>query len=315
MKERESNSSANIMDSVHKSVLLEEVIDGLDLKESWIVLDGTINGGGHSSVICERIGESGILIGMDLDQSALARAKVQLKDCEAETHLVEDNFRNMDKVVNELGIKSFNAILLDLGLSSDQLDSKSGIENRGFSFRGDASLLMTYKKEPSENDLTAREIVNTWDEEHLADIIYGYSEERFSRRIAHRITEVRKEKTIESTGDLVSIVEQAVPRWYRQGRIHPATKTFQALRTAVNDEIESLREGLTKGIELLSPKGRIVVISFHSIEDRVVKRAFQKMVREGKGTIITKKPIIPTSAETKENPRARSAKLRIFESI
>jgi len=174
---------------------------------------------------------------------------------------------------------------------------------------------MTFKKNPSEMDLTAREIVNTWDEENIADVLYGYGEERFSRRIAHRIVEERKERALESTGDLVRTVEQAVPGWYRRGRIHPATKTFQALRTAVNDEIESLREGLSEGISLLSPKGRIAVISFHSIEDRVVKRAFQSEAREGKGVIITKKPIVPTIEEIKANPRARSAKLRIFESV
>ncbi len=295
--------------SVHKSVLLQEAIDGLNLKEGLRVLDGTINGGGHSSVICQKIGKSGVLIGMDLDQEALARAEKHLKSCKATTYLIEDNFRNMGRSMKKYGVENFDAILLDLGLSSDQL----GVSERGFSFQVDEPLLMTFKKELSENDLTAREIVNTWDEEHIADIIYGYGEERFSRRIARNIVLARKEGLIERTKDLVSIVEQAVPSWYKNGRTHSATKTFQALRTAVNDEIESLREGLEKGIKSLSPKGRIAVISFHSIEDRVVKRILKKAAKEDKGVVVTKKPIVPTAKEIKENPRARSAKLRIFE--
>ncbi len=307
----ESNPVQNSNVSIHKSVLLQEVVDGLDLKKGLRVLDGTINGGGHSFAICQKIGGSGILIGVDLDKGALARAEERLKEFKTTIHLEEDNFRNMDKLAEKYGIENFDAVLLDLGLSSDQLETKE----RGFSFQGDEPLLMTFKKELAENDLTAYEIVNSWDEENIADIIYGYACEKFSRRIARRISEARKETAIETTGDLVKIVEQAVPSWYRNGRINPATKTFQALRTAVNDEIESLREGLEKGIELLSSEGCIAVISFHSVEDRVVKRAFQKAAKEDKGIILTKKPIIPTLMEIKENPRARSAKLRIFKSI
>ena len=207
-------------------------------------------------------------------------------------------------------LREIDGIVMDLGMSSNQLE-RSG---RGFSFKRDELLLMTFKHDPDETDLTAREIVNEWDEESLADIIFGYGEEQFSRRIAHAIVVAREEKLIATTKDLVSIVEGVVPKWYRFRRIHPATKTFQALRIAVNDEIESLREGLAKGVRHLRSGGQIAVISFHSIEDRVVKVFFAESAREGLGSVVTKKPITPTREETAVNPRARSAKLRIFKS-
>ena len=296
-------------ESIHKSVLLHEVLEGLDLSLGDIALDGTINGGGHSVAICQRIGRNGVLLGMDLDQRALERAKKRLSKCESTLILENANYRSMADVASKHGIVACNAILLDLGFSSDQLEHSG----RGFSFKLDEPLLLTLSDQPEAVAFRARDIVNEWEEEHIADVLYGYGEERFARRIAKRIVEYRADKKIETTKELAEIVRHAVPQWYRFGRIHPATKTFQALRIAVNDEIESLREGLKSAFELCAPGGRIAVISFHSIEDRIVKRAFESMSREGKGVIITKKPITATPEEIKENPRSRSAKLRIFE--
>ena len=294
---------------MHIPVLLKEVIDSLNLQEGDVVVDGTLNRGGHSKEICELIGKSGTLIGIDLDQGALDEAKKNLKNAKCKIILEKDNFRNLDKVIAKVGIEKVNAILIDLGFSSDQMDDGG----RGFSFGRDEKLLMTLKDNPTEDDLTAREIVNSWDEENIADIIYGYGGETFSRHIASKIVESRKEKSIETTQDLVSVIEKAVPSWYKHKKIHFATKTFQALRITVNDEIGALKEVLPKAIEALEENGRLAVISFHSIEDRIVKQYFREQKESEIGTIITKKPIVPSRDEVKTNPRSRSAKLRIFE--
>jgi 16S rRNA (cytosine1402-N4)-methyltransferase len=297
-------------DTIHKSVLLQEVLDGLNLEHGAYVLDGTLGGAGHSLALCRQIGSDGLLLSMDLDADALKRAENRLTDCPSKVILVNDNFRHMDRAAREHGLEGFDAVVLDLGLSSDQLEHSG----RGFSFMRDEPLVLSFKTTAGDMPFTARDIVNVWEEEQIADVLYGYGEERFSRRIAKAIVEARAETAIETTKDLATIIEKAVPRWYRLGRINPATRTFQALRIAVNDEIDALREGLDKGLSLLKKSGRIAVISFHSIEDRIVKRAFQAAAREGRGMIITKKPITPSTDEVKDNPRARSAKLRIFES-
>ncbi|MBT3729832.1 16S rRNA (cytosine(1402)-N(4))-methyltransferase RsmH [bacterium] len=294
---------------MHIPVLLKEVIDSLNLQEGDVVVDGTLNRGGHSKEICKLIGKSGTLIGIDLDQDALDEAGQDLKEVKCKVVLEKDNFRNLDKVIAKAGIEKVDAILIDLGFSSDQMDDAS----RGFSFQKDEKLLMTLKDSPTEDDLTAREIVNQWDEENIADIIYGYGGETFSRQIASKIIESRKEKSIETTQDLVSVIEKAVPSWYKHKKIHFATKTFQALRITVNDEIGALKEVLPKAIEALEENGRLAVISFHSIEDRVVKIFFKEQKEASVGEIITKKPIAPQREEVKANPRSRSAKLRIFE--
>jgi len=294
---------------MHIPVLLKEVIDSLNLQEGDVVVDGTLNRGGHSKEICKLIGKSGTLIGIDLDQDALDEAGQDLKEVKCKVVLEKDNFRNLDKVIAKAGIEKVDAILIDLGFSSDQMDDAS----RGFSFQKDEKLLMTLKDSPTEDDLTAREIVNQWDEENIADIIYGYGGETFSRQIASKIIESRKEKSIETTQDLVSVIEKAVPSWYKHKKIHFATKTFQALRITVNDEIGALKEVLPKAIEALEENGRLAVISFHSIEDRIVKQYFREQKESEIGTIITKKPIVPSRDEVKTNPRSRSAKLRIFE--
>jgi 16S rRNA (cytosine1402-N4)-methyltransferase len=202
-------------------------------------------------------------------------------------------------------------ILLDLGLSSFQLDDGG----RGFTFRKDEPLLMTMKKNPDENDLTAMDIVNTWEEKTIADIIYGFGEEKYSRKIAKAIVESREQKKIKTTFDLVEIIEKSVGHLYKKSKIHPATKTFQALRIATNAELTNLEMFIKKSFERLSRGGRIAIITFHSLEDRIVKRSFVELKQKGYAELITKKPIVPTVEETKSNPRARSSKLRIIEKI
>ena len=294
---------------MHIPVLLKEVIDLLNLQKGDAVVDGTINRGGHSKEICKLIGKEGTLIGIDLDQKALDEAENNLKNEDCKIILHKESFRNLDKVLEKAGIEKVDAILLDLGFSSDQMDESK----RGLSFQKDEPLLMTLKDNPTEKDLTAKEIVNQWDKENIADIIYGYGEETFSRQIAQKIVELRKKKPIKTTQDFVDVIGEALPSWYKHKKTHFATKTFQALRITVNDEIGALKEVLPKAIEALAEDGRPAVISFHSLEDRIVKQFFKEQKDNEVGTIITKKPIAPSRDEVKENPRSRSAKLRVFE--
>jgi len=299
---------------MHIPVLLREAIENLNLKEGDTVIDGTFGGGGHAQEICKLIGSTGTLVGIDLDRNALNYANEKLKSGKCKIILEKENFRNLDKVLVKVGIKKVNAILLDLGFSSDQIE----ISGRGFSFRGNPPaggepLLMTLNDSPDEESLTAKEIINEWEEENIADVIYGYGEEKFSRQIAKKIVEMRKEKPIETTQDLVRIIEKAVPNWYKHKKIHFATKTFQALRITVNDEIGALKEALPKAISALNTGGRVAVISFHSIEDRQVKTFFNIKKKEDIGNVITKKPIVPSMQEIINNPRSRSAKLRVFQ--
>jgi len=287
---------------MHKPVLLNEILEYLEIQDDDVVVDGTLGAGGHSRAMCALLGENGRLIGIDQDSTAIS--KVDLGKCNA--ILKNGNFRNLDNILEETGIKKADKILLDIGFSSDQME-KSG---RGFSFQKKEPLLMTLSDRISEDTLTAEEIVNTWDEENIADIIFGYGEEKFSRRIAKGIVEARP---ISNTSELAEVVKNSVPFWYRGRRIHPATKTFQALRIAVNDEIGALKEGLEVGMKVLAPNGRMAVISFHSIEDRIVKNFFKQIAKDGLGEILSKKPIVPSAEEIGDNPRARSAKLRIFQ--
>ena len=290
---------------MHISVLLKESTEGLALAEGKTVFEGTVGLGGHSRALCEMIGKSGFFIGTDADQESLAIAEERLKDLPCKKLFACDNFRNIDAVLAKAGVEKVDAILLDIGLSNRQLD----VVPRGFSFMRDEPLLMTFR---SEGDgLTAREIVNEWAEESIADIIYGYGEERFARRIAKGIVEARKEKPIETSGQLAEIVKKCVPK-FGFSKINPATKTFQALRIAVNDELGALREGIAKGFEHLAPEGRMAIISFHSLEDRIVKEFFRQRANEGVATLVTKKPIVPSDSEVKENPKSRSSKLRIL---
>jgi len=294
----------------HTPVLLKEVISGLDIKKNDVVVDGTLGGGGHAKAISKLLGNEGIFIGLDVDQDAVDRAKRYLKDTVHKKILFTENFRNLDKVLLKTGISKVDKILFDLGWSMYQIE-ESG---RGFSFRRDEPLLMTLKKDPDEEkDITARKIINEWSEESIANIIYGYGQDRFARRIAKNIIKARTAKEIKTTKELAEIIEKSVPHRFAKGKIHPATKTFQALRIAVNDELGALKEAMQKSILDIKAGGRIAIISFHSTEDRIVKEFFIEKEKEGVGKRITKKPIAPNEKELAENRRARSAKLRIFE--
>ena len=295
----------------HIPVLRDESIDGLNIRSGDIIIDGTLGGGGHTFEIIRRFGSGVKIIAFDLDSDAIARAKALIGDTPSDVIFQTGGFQDMDQVLNSHNMPHVDRILLDLGISSFQLE----VAGRGFSFLKDEPLLMTMKKDPTEEDLTARDIVNTWEEKTLADIIYGFGEEKHSRRIARAIVEARKEKPIETTFDLVKIIDEAVGRSYRGLKIHPATRTFQALRIATNSELTNLEKVIEKGFDRLSVGGRMSIISFHSLEDRIVKRAFVALKQKGYANIITKKPIVPDSREIINNPRARSAKLRIIEKI
>ena len=297
--------------SVHESVLLHEIVDVL-VKSSkptvnpWY-LDGTLGGAGHATSIAKALKGNINIIAFDRDKEAIERAEIVLKGKAKKVILKCESFRNLDSVLENENIKGVDMILLDLGISSDELDNSG----RGFTFKKDEPLLMTMG-DPKDYPFTAKDIVNDWDEDVIADIIFGYGEERFARKIARNIVNYRSKKKIETSGEFAEIVKSSVPAFYRRGKIHPATKTFQALRIAVNDELNALKEGLSKGYSKLNKGGRMAVISFHSLEDRIVKNFYKEQVVNG-GNIITKKPITPSLEEMVVNPRSRSAKLRVIE--
>lgn len=306
MRTRRSQSSSDpASPQGHTPVLLHEVLEALAIAQGDCVVDATLGGAGHARAIAERLGEEGVFIGFDMDADAIDRAKSALEGGKPRVELVNANFRTMQKSLAEKGITSITKALFDLGWSSYQLDS-----GRGFSFQKDEPLVMTYAKSGS---LTARTIVNDWAEASLADVTYGWGQERYARRIAKAIVDARVSRPIETAKELADIVSRAVPARARFGQIHPATKTFQALRIAANDELGALSEGLRAAWELLAPGGRIAVISFHSLEDAIVKRMFVEWERVGEGKRLTRKPVIAGEAELEINPRARSAKLRVIE--
>lgn len=292
--------------SRHQSVLLKEAIESLAIVPGDTVVDATIGGAGHFSAILDELDGNGALIGIDADASAIERGQAAAVHARAAVHLVEDNFRNLSAILDRLGVSQISKVLFDLGWSAYHLEA-----GRGFSFRADEPLLMTYGA-PKAGE-TAADMVNSASEDALADLFFSLGEERFARQIAKGIVRERHTKRILTTGDLVRVILASTPSWYQHRRIHPATKTFQALRIAVNDELGALREGLSAAIERLTPGGRIAVITFHSIEDRIVKTMLRDAAHAGVGTLVTKKPIAPSAEETRENPRARSAKLRVFE--
>ena len=306
----------------HVSVLLNECIENLNIKPDGIYVDGTMGGAGHSLEIVKKLSEKGMLIGIDRDEEALTVAKERLKEFN-NVKYVHDNHDNIDEIIKNLNIKGVDGILLDLGVSSYQIDEKT----RGFTYMDDGPLDMRMDK---SQKLTAEYIVNNYKEQDLARIIFEYGEEKFSRKIARNICEYRKNKKIETTGELVKIIEKSIPGKFREKNSHPAKRTFQAIRIEVNNEIEPLYNTVKNSITALNSKGRLCVITFHSLEDRMVKKAF--IDAEGKctcpkdlpycvcgnvslGKIITKKPILPTEKEMQENSRSRSAKLRVFEKI
>lgn len=298
------------MQSVHKSVLLNETIEGLNLGSGATVLDGTYGGGGHSSLICEKYPGTRI-IALDQDRDALDKGEQKFKNSNCQISFLNTNFRDLDKVLQKEGVGEVDGIIFDLGLSSDQLENSG----RGFSFMKDEPLLMTMKENPSPEDLTAQDVVGSWSEENLADIIYGYGEEKFARRIAKGIVLARTKKKITTTFDLVEVISNSVPGGYKKGRLHFATKTFQALRIAVNDELGTLSLGLQKGFNILKKGGRMSVISFHSLEDRITKKFYKEKEKNSEAKLINKKIITAGREEIKNNPRSRSAKLRILEKI
>jgi 16S rRNA (cytosine1402-N4)-methyltransferase len=292
----------------HVPVLLHESIDALAAAPGAVVVDATLGAGGHASELGRTLSGEAHVIGFDVDENAIALATQAVAKSGAALTVVRSNFRHMQRELAKLGIQSVDAVLFDLGVSSLEF----GASGRGFSFKYDEPLLMTLDSHPDEDTLTAADIVNGESEEALADIIYKYGEERFSRRIAKEIVTARRHKRIETTFELVDIIKRAVPASYRNGRLHPATRTFQALRIATNDELGALKDGLEDALRIVRPGGRVAVITFHSLEDRIVKETFKKYKEEGM-TLITKKPIVPTREEIISNPRARSAKLRIIQ--
>ncbi|HAO64644.1 TPA: 16S rRNA (cytosine(1402)-N(4))-methyltransferase [Candidatus Taylorbacteria bacterium] len=296
----------------HTTVLLHEAVDGLNLKQSSIFVDATLNAGGHSELVLSQLDGNVRVIGIDIDADAIARAKARIIPANTTANIAffQENFRNIDKVLDQAGVAQVDGILFDLGLSSNQIE-ESG---RGFSFKTDEPLLMTMKKDLLPGEFTAFDIVNTWGEDSLADIIYGYGEDRFARRIAKAIVTAREIQPIKTAQELSDIVASAVPKFGFK-KINPATKTFQAIRIAVNDELGAIKETLPKAFARLNPGGRMALISFHSLEDRIVKRFFKEKAEAGEGRLITKKPQIPSPQEVAENPRSRSAKLRIIEKL
>lgn len=310
------------MNFEHTSVLLHEVISGLDIKKDGIYVDGTLGGAGHSSHIVKRL-DNGKLIGIDQDLNALKKAEEVLSLHKDKVLLVHSNYENIEEVLRKLNIEKVDGILLDLGVSSHQLDE----ESRGFSHNKDARLDMRMDR---TNPFSAWEVVNKYSEEELEKIIWNYGEERWAKRIAQFIVEERKISSIDTTFQLVSAIKKAIPKKVRMEGHHPAKKTFQAIRIEVNRELEVLKESIPKMCSLLNKGGRLAIITFHSLEDRIVKETFKELYKDcicppnipicmcnkkREIEIITRKPIIPTENEIKMNPRSRSAKLRIAEKL
>jgi 16S rRNA (cytosine1402-N4)-methyltransferase len=294
----------------HISVLLKESVDGLKPKDNGIYVDATLGSGGHVKELVNRA-KNLTVIGIDADQDAIDRATERLKVLDFK-FITSLNYNDkISQILDQNEIQKVDGILIDLGMSSDQID----VSGRGFTFLQDEPLLMTMSKNPSPGSLTAERIVNEFTEEQIATIIFGYGEERFSRRIANAIVKAREKEKIKTTKQLAEIVSKSVPTFYRRGKRHPATKTFQALRIAVNDELERLEKTLSDSFERLKSKGRLVVISFHSLEDRIVKRFMREKADQNIALRITKKPIVPNDEEIENNLRSRSAKLRILEKL
>lgn len=307
MKRSVSNLSISIMNPprLHQPVMVSEVLEALAVKPDGVYLDGTVGSGGHAREIASRL-QAGVLIGLDCDPKALEIARAHLQEFANRIMLVHANFAQLDRVLDELNIRSVDGILLDLGVSLTQLDTAE----RGLSFRLEGPLDM--RLDPTQ-ELTAADLVNSLDERELTKIFQGYGEERWAARIAKNIVRERRAAPIRTTTDLVRIIERSIPTAVRyKSRIHPATRVFQALRIAVNNELENLHQALTVGFERLAPEGRFVVISFHSLEDRIVKRFFRAQLKAGQAKQIWG-PRRPSPQERAQNPRARSAKLRALQ--
>lgn len=294
----------------HKPVLLQESLETLDIQADDVVLDGTLGGAGHAAEIVAKLGPKGTFIGIDADADAITRAEERLNGSAARIILIEGNFRKVESYLGKHVIPHIDKAFFDLGWSSYQLSV-----GRGFSFLSAEPLSMTFSRDVSENTLTAGKIVNEWQEESLSDIIFGWGEEKFSRHIARAIVEARKIKKIATSSELADIVKSAVPAFYRKGRLHPATKTFQALRIATNDEMGALKEGLNSTWKHMNSGGRLAVLSFHSVEDREVKKIMREWEAKGEGKRVLKKTVQASREEQVANPRSRSAKLRCMEKL
>ena len=306
----------------HISVLYDETISLLDIKKDGIYVDGTMGGAGHSLGICSALSEEGTFVGIDRDDFVFEGAGRRLENTECEKHFIRGNFHDIKGILSDLEIEGIDGMLVDLGVSSFQIDDAA----RGFSFRHDAPLDMRMDKSSA---LDAREVVNTYSQDELRNIIKRFGEEKFAANIAKHIVRRRQESPIETTGELVEIIKGAIPKKFHAGK-HPAKKTFQAIRIEVNDEIDSLEKALQDMIDVLNPGGRLAVITFHSLEDRIAKNVFRE---NAKGCtcppefpvcvcgnvpnvkIITRKPVLPTDEEIEMNPRSRSAKLRVVEKL
>lgn len=313
----------NSINFSHKSVLLDECIEGLNIDPAGIYVDGTAGGGGHSLEIVKRLTEGGRLIAIDRDDAALIAASKRLADYSDRVTFVKSNFSDVADVCANLGIDSINGILMDLGVSSYQLDTPE----RGFSHNYDAPLDMRMDQ---NSPLDAYAVVNGYSKEQLKKIIYDYGEDKFAPRIANAIVNAREIKPIETTGELVSIIKSAIPAAARDGGHHPAKRTFQAIRIEVNGELDAIEPAIDSAVKLLAPGGRVAIITFHSLEDRIVKQTYQKHAegctcpknfpvcvcnKRPEVKIITRKPIVPSDRELEENPRSRSSKLRVAEKI
>ena len=309
------------MEFKHKSVLLEETIEGLRVKPDGIYVDGTLGGAGHASEVCRRLSAKGRFIGIDQDQDAIVAASERLAAYKDRVTIIRSNYCYMVDELKNLGIHQVDGIVLDLGVSSYQLDN----EERGFTYRADAPLDMRMDQRQSR---TAADIINGYEEKELYRIIRDYGEDKFAKNIAKHIVAARQEKPVRTTGELTEIIRRAIPMKIQAAGGHPAKRTFQAIRIELNRELDVLRESLDGMIDILSDGGRICVITFHSLEDRIVKTIFRKNEnpctcppdfpvcvcgKKSKGKVITRKPILPGEQELEENSRSKSAKLRIFE--
>ena len=305
----------------HKSVLLEETIEGLNIKPDGIYVDGTLGGGGHAYEVCRRLNDKGRFIGIDQDAAAIEAAGARLSDFGEKVTIIRSNYCNMKSELQKIGIDKVDGIVLDLGVSSYQLDTAE----RGFSYREDAPLDM---RMDTRQTLTARDIVNDYSEMDLFRIIRDYGEDKFAKNIAKHIVMEREKGSIETTGQLTEIIRQSIPMKFQKNAGHPAKRTFQAIRIECNKELEVLRDSLDDMIDMLNEDGRICIITFHSLEDRIVKGIFKKNEnpctcpssfpvcvcgKVSKGRVVTKKPILPSEEELEWNSRSKSAKLRIFE--
>ena len=304
----------------HKSVLLDEIIDNLSIKEDGTYVDATLGGAGHALEVCRHLSERGHFIGIDQDEDAIESSKLRLKDYMDRVDIVKSNYVNIKNILESLNVDKVDGIYIDLGVSSYQLDNAE----RGFSYRFDSALDMRMDK---SLDITAQDIVNDYSEQELYRIIKNYGEDIFAKNIAKHIVIARKEKRIESGLELVEIIKRAIPKKFQITSGHPAKRTFQAIRIELNKELEVLENSLETMIDLLKPNGRLLVISFHSLEDRIVKNIFKRCENpctcpknfpvcvcgnKSNGKVLMRKPILPSKEESEANPRAKSAKLRIF---